>query len=777
MKIRQKLMFLSVFLFMISGSLPVHAEELSDNAEIEQSSFPIQNDTSAGETRPATGEYITNPTTLLSSDGSLTEEPTIETEPSTTEPASESESAPSTMEIPPEAEPSTVEPTSETEPSTMEPESQTADQPSLPPEISVKAETLLSETAPVTTTESAMPSPDVPPMFEASIEYYSHGYYVVMGSFTEFLPDTILVRPLCSLDGENWEVCGQDWDLSCLNMEGDAAENKLHNQICLYNRDEPFKSYLDGELDSFYLKLHITRENGESYETQAVLIERGGPQTVPEEIVLIAGFAPSMRVREQNPFALYGRYQITIGENTTPEELSALLPDTIPVQIDLCDSESNFIANDFIDCPVTWKPLSFSRLTAGESMTIPDAAENIVIPGGTLLNTPVGSFQLNEPLVLNHGLSNDMNTDEIRLILNLVSEKESLTGILTEENDGLEIAFPFKPTGASSIRAYTLSADDEKWEELPALSLDECVNAQPSTANSGYALVMPKDREPYRSYLAAQAAGEEPSPFLIGLEIEGGIYDGQQIILPWPGTYNLPLSLPKLGGSGGNEGNAGAGNKNDSTEEGQRPGLPQQPEENGKETETAQTPETENDADKSDTDKTQTPENSAKEPQTTQTSKTETSAGKPETDQTPEPTSDKTQTPKNSAKETQTAQTSKTENRADKPETSIAPAPTSTMENSPDKPAADNARELASDKTQMPENSTTPGQSAASTHASATAQAAMTPYGADSETAGRRPSHAAAAASAAGICIFALFHKASALRKIQTALRRLLPTK
>lgn len=719
---------------MISGSLPAHAEELSGNAEVIQSPFPIQNDTSAGETRQMTGEYITNQTTLPSSGSSLTEVPTSEAEPFTSEPVPEAEPStsepvpeaePSTTEPIPEAEPSTAEPVPEAEPSTVEPASHTADQPSLPPEVSAKADTLL---------------------FEASIEYYSHGYYVVMGSFTGFLPDTVLVRPLCSLDGENWEICGQDWDLSCLNMEGEAAD-RLHNQICLYNRDEPFKSYLDGELDSFYLKLYIARENGESYETQAALIERGGPQPVPEEIVLIASFAPSMRVLERNPFALYGRYQVTINENTTPEELSSLLPGTIPVQIDLCDNKLNFIANDYIECPVTWKPLSFSRLTAGESMTIPDAAENIVIPDGTLLNTPVGSFQLNEPLVLNHGLSNDMNTDEIRLVLNVVSEKEPLTGVLTEENDGLEIAFPFKPTGASSIRAYTLSADDEKWEELPALSLDECVNAQPSTANSGYVLLMPKDREPYRSYLAAQAAGEEPSPFLIGLEIEGGIYDGRQIILPWPGTYSPPLNLPELGGSGGNEGNAGAGNKNDSTEEGQRPGLPQQPEENGKETETAQTPEAEDDVDKSDTGKAQALENSAKEPQTTQTSKAEDGADKPETGQIPPSASDKTQAPKNS----------------------------------PDKPAADNARELASGKTQMPENNTkepqTPGQSAASTHASATAQAAITPYGADSETAGRRPSHAAAAASVAGICIFALFHKAPALRKIQTALRRLLSTK
>ena len=323
-------------------------------------------------------------------------------------------------------------PAADEEPSPADPETKADVEPS-PADPKAETDTESSpagsETTPMAIEESCIPTPDEAPMFDAAIEYYSHGYYIVKGSFTEFLPDTVLVRPLYSLDGENWQACGRDWDLSGFNAEEEAGLTHLYNQICLYNSDEPFKSYLAGELDSFYLKLQITRENGESYETQSAVIERGAPQPVSEEFSLIAAFTSSMRVYEMSSRSVYGRYQITINENTSPEEAAAFLPDTIPIQIGLYHG-IDFVADGIIDCPVTWKPLSFSGLTAGESITIQDAAEEIIIPADTLFRTPMGVFQLDEPLGLNH----DTMTDEIRLVLNVVSEKENPTGALTAEN-------------------------------------------------------------------------------------------------------------------------------------------------------------------------------------------------------------------------------------------------------------------------------------------------------------------------------------------------------
>lgn len=414
--------------------------------------------------------------------------------------------------------------------------------------------------------------PDEKPAFSATIEHCSDGY-VVKGHFTEFLPDTSFAIPQYSLDGEAWQDCILEWNLSKLGCEDSISLYNLQHQIFLYSSFEPFKSYLTGELDVFYLRLSITMKNGMTYETQTVLMKRSDSKPVSEEITYTANFAPSMLtygVDASGTRSYCGRYQLTVRESSSPEDIVSLLPDTIPVQVDLYKNKK-FFANCTIDCPVTWKPLSFTGLTAGEIMSIQDAAEEVTIPAGTILQTPVDTFMLDKPLGLEqgHGM-----TDDIILVLNVIPDGTNPTGVLSGSIHGLEIAFDFKPTGATAIHAYTLSDGASEWAALPDLPLAKIISTQPSTASSGYTYILNSDQEPYRSYLQAKSAGEEPDPFLIGLKIEGGIYDGCQLILAYPDTYDFPPDLC-VGGSGGNHGNAGSSSRNDSTEEGQRPNLRQ----------------------------------------------------------------------------------------------------------------------------------------------------------------------------------------------------------
>lgn len=409
------------------------------------------------------------------------------------------------------------------------------------------------------------------PVFHAQIEYNFQGY-VVRGTFTEFPPDACLVQPVYSLDGETYQTCGVEWDLEYLNSENANAISKLQTQICLYPSNEPLKSYLAETLDCFYLKLRITRENGITYDSQAVLIERDNtPQPVPEEAALGAMFAPSLRVEERNPFRVYGQYQLTVRAGASPDDVTQLLPATLPVEVQI-EKPKLDIKKGIIDCPVTWKSISLPSLTAGESVTIADAAEEIIIPRGTLVSTPTGTFELDEPLPLDDGRA---VTDEVKLVLNVVSENDSPKVGLHDEPAGLEISFDLKPTGASSLRIYTLLDGALEWTASGSLD-PETINSHLFSASGYYALVLRNDQEPYQSYLAAKNAGEAAAPFLVGLEIEGGVYDKCQLILSWPSTYEGPLKIPIMGaGSGGNENNAGANNKSDSTSEGQRPDLPQ----------------------------------------------------------------------------------------------------------------------------------------------------------------------------------------------------------
>lgn len=430
------------------------------------------------------------------------------------------------------------------------------------PTTEPETETALQQTADTSKKKTALE-------FHANVEYSNQGY-CVMGTFTEFPPDIVQIQPLSSQNNKSYQECDITWDLQMIEALLVAETKRL---VCLHSNFEPLKSYLDGSFDRFYFKLRLTDKNGILYETQSVLIDRGAPQPLPEEITASAWFAFNIRVREMRPLRYYGRYQITVKETATQKNISAVLPDTLPIEVNFM-KQGNAYATGTIDCPVTWKPLSLPSLTAGESVTIEDAAQEIIVPAGTLVSTPVGVFRLDAPL----GIEDHYITDEVRLVLNVVSTDEKPTGALTAEWGGLELAFHLKPTGAASIQTYVISENEKKWKALPkryGLALLDAVNAQPSTANSGYALVLDNEQEPYRSYLAAQAAGITPTPFFVGLKIKGGVYDGQELILAYPNTYEKPLNLPKLGGSGGNESNAGAANKGDSTPEGQRPSLPQ----------------------------------------------------------------------------------------------------------------------------------------------------------------------------------------------------------
>lgn len=463
--------------------------------------------------------------------------------------------------------------------------------PSSSPAADIPADTALPEAAfsLEETVPSASPAAEAeefsdsaalePPAFYAKIEYNFQGY-VVMGTFTEFPSDICSARPIYSLDGEIWNIIDyMEWDLQYLESEDAGEVSKLQNQPCLLPSQEPLKGYLAETLDSFYIKLRITRENGIIYDSQPVCIERSSTaQPVPEEYSLYAVFDSSLCVRERNPFRIYGQYQLTVNEDASWEDIAALLPSTLPVEVQLENQQD--IWKGIINCPVTWKSQSLPALTAGDSITISDAAEEIIIPGGTLVNTPAGSFQLKEPLPLDDGMA---STDEVRLILNVVSENESPEAGVSLDRTGLEIYFDLKPTGASSFQVYSLPEGASQWTKLFDSSIPETINSHFSSAGGLYALLLSNEQEPLRSYLAAQNEGEAATPFLIGLEIEGGVYDKQQLILPWPGTYEGPVKIPVFGaGAGGNENNAGADNKGDSTSDGRRPNLPEASEEDSK---------------------------------------------------------------------------------------------------------------------------------------------------------------------------------------------------
>lgn len=422
-------------------------------------------------------------------------------------------------------------------------------------------------------------APEVPPDFTARIDPTEQGY-LLKGKFTDFLPNTVRVRPLYSLDGENYQVICQeepyDWQLEKLGAENEAELNRLHNQICAASSVEPLKSYLDGAINMFYIKLQITLEDGVSYYTKPFEIARGTPKPLPDNAQVYALFPSSMRVidRSVRPFYTYGKYQITVREDADTQEIYGVLPNTVPVEIQIeLEGTSSAPITGIVQVGVVWKALSDLNLTAGEAITIADAAEELLIPAGTQVHTPLGVYVLANDLRFDQIFAHD----EIRLIVNVIGKDEkpevSLSGSLVEDASSnqlpLSLSFSLKPSGATEIQAYSFVKGDTSWTKLCNLLTLRAVDANQSQQLYGYVDILQQADTPYQAYLQGEISG-----FLIALTVKGGVYDGETVILSWPGEYNPPAKIPEIGGSGGNENNAGNGGDGSSGNGGQRPDLP-----------------------------------------------------------------------------------------------------------------------------------------------------------------------------------------------------------
>lgn len=431
--------------------------------------------------------------------------------------------------------------------------------------------------------------PETPPAFTAKIQLDSQGYHEIVGKFTELPPNVARVRPMYSLNGQDYQPINEeyfnDWYLNSMGTENVQEQFFLENQVCALSYHEPLKSYRAMKLDHFYIRLQITTEIGETYHTQATFIARGEPQPLPENTTAYATFPFTMRVPEEyeQPTYPYGQYQITAKENATAEEIGKLLPDMLPIEVQILQKDSDELLTwGRVNCKVMWKALPPLSLTAGEAMTIPDAIHSIAIPAGAEVATPLGTYILPTPL----SFSKPGINDKVQLVIDAVP-KDGKPEVSLRENDffntrgdygALSLAFHQKPSGATSIKAYSFVNEDENWEEICDLLNYRDLNHNQSASLYGFVNLLHPNESPLSDYLRGEIPG-----FFIGLKIEGGTFDGEQVILPWPGDYNPPKEIFEPDSSEGNRGDVGSGGdeQDNAGNSGHRPNLPDQiPDEN-----------------------------------------------------------------------------------------------------------------------------------------------------------------------------------------------------
>lgn len=426
--------------------------------------------------------------------------------------------------------------------------------------------------------------PDEPPAFETELFSGTEGT-VLLGKFTAFTPEIKSMQVFYSLDGTDYHPVlwredlpdmPQFWDLSILAQH--EGVNSLFRQTCFQPHMEPLASYLDKDKDvnQFFVRLSITTWAGETYDSQVSHVRR---DVVETPLFSKAEVSWPGTVLGRDDFPFFGKVCVTAREGMTAGELEALLPETLPITIELKkDSSPTPVDRGVLSYPVEWtlpKPLA---LTAGEKPVVfRNAATPPVIPPGQTVQLEKGTYTLPE----GGFFETSYMSDEVRLSVTVLPEGVGPDIRLYGETEpcdfdsiDLMMALWEKPSGATAIRYFYCREGMEEWVEAAGELLTQApVNATPNTHPSErYTLFIP-EQSPYREFLAGESDG-----FVVGIEVEGGVFDGALATAQWPVEYEMPPHIPDFNGSGGNENNVGGGDGgpdgDSSTSGGQRPDLP-----------------------------------------------------------------------------------------------------------------------------------------------------------------------------------------------------------
>lgn len=455
--------------------------------------------------------------------------------------------------------------------------------------------------------------PQKPPPFLVDVKF-GWWTYSLYGRFSDFPPNVDYVLVTYSWNDIEYQSInphGQmKWYLQNLGHPDPVEREKLeHLEIGTY-MDEPMKSFLAFERDTFYVKLEIHTLDGQIYDSQPAKYTREERQPLPAHLtpriafgfnVLISKlkYENSSKPDQDGNYPIpdlytHGQYQMTVREDATPTEIEAALPDTLPVRVFLWDKKTNerYSYAD-LQCGVDWKRIPSLSLTAGKPVAVTNAAKPLVIPAGTNIETLLGTYILKKPLTF----KGVYDSDKIRLVLNPIAvdaqpkvvlracdrallaesgegyyQKEGDEDVLIGPSTPLSVIFPQKPTGATTVNTYAVVGDERI--ALGDLLESKPVNYNQSCAGYGDIAVLQPEDYPYSAYLAG-----EIDKFSIEVSIEGGIFDGMTQSASWPGKYTLPPVLPTEGGNAGNENNAGYEEieEDDSGDnDGQRPDLPKE---------------------------------------------------------------------------------------------------------------------------------------------------------------------------------------------------------
>ncbi|MEG2000767.1 MAG: hypothetical protein RR053_05185, partial [Evtepia sp.] len=219
--------------------------------------------------------------------------------------------------------------------------------------------------------------------------------------------------------------------------------------------DTPLTEYLNDAYDTIYLQLRYNTPNGAAVSQTAQITRPTTPEPLTEDLTLHVRYP--LATTGIRP---YHRYHITVKQNATTEEIRALLPDTLPVELQLL-SKDELVAKVYIAYQAQWM---LPELIPDDGM-IEDAV-TVTPPSECTIKALNAIYAVTAP---------PRPENPLHLFIHTASTETPMFQVYTYDDVmnsppmGLFVDFPLKPSGATEIiPAYSLDGG-QTWIEIENL--------------------------------------------------------------------------------------------------------------------------------------------------------------------------------------------------------------------------------------------------------------------------------------------------------------------
>lgn len=401
--------------------------------------------------------------------------------------------------------------------------------------------------------------PPVAPAFTAELRL-THEGWGVYGTLSEITEDMTGIVPCYSLDGV--EFISEDYN--AWQLDPDYLQ-----QQCFWPMESPLLEYLAEEVDCFNVKLEITYKDGSVGFTEVVTMEREGTAPLPGEYRVEAVYAASVLNISYRPPSIRGQYHFTVSDTATPEELAALLPKTVPVELQIYQDNDPTRHETVTAYTVLWPEIPAANGGADTEML----AASVTPPKECTVTIGSETYRVEPPEILPE------NGPELLVTFHPVSAGVASEVLLSIDRDtaaeGIRATFPLRPDGATRIiPEYSLDGETG-WTVLDDVLASAPLQETPPKFESYTVRILDGAATPLAAYLSGEIPG-----FYVRLCVEGGALTGITQAAAWPADYDYtpPRDDSDDDGSVGNGGNIGSDNSEGSSgaNGGQRPNLPEE---------------------------------------------------------------------------------------------------------------------------------------------------------------------------------------------------------